>query len=828
MSKDDISLKYLDFLTNAIGDLKTPLEDLSHTYKEFLKSQKGIQDLIKSFNKGAISSKELARELMKEVRATRNIDLGIQDTSKSRQIDSAFEKRLAKVLEGKNISDKTFEKLMTAISNLGSTGIEQSVRAEKEGRKDGLFKNVSNNKVAKEIANEVGKAIDRSNDSLTYKLTSFFGTKFSEAKKGLVAFGADLIEGLAKNKFIGGALGDTVKLFGLMGAHWLSKHFGALGEKIGAGLIAISQVLATILPTLLLAGIGNMLFGGRLTKLLGTVFKGGFGLLKNLLGKGSLKNLFSGNLFKRAPKQMTLDLGLGGASKFAKMSQFAKAGAKKIPIAGAAIGALFDIPDLLKAGKEGKASLAKQGLKTAGGAAGTAAGSLIGGAIGALFGGVGAPIGVLIGGIVGDKVGHAVGGLLGKLIDPIKEHKEALKTILENVLIFVPIFRSIKKIVEGIWNLIPGKKDNNGSSGDSVGEVNIQPVKNGIADTKVGRWAGVQDTAAVRKIGNLGINKYGQMTNIGSMTQNQASAAIQEYMKQDRESFDRNYEILDSKYAKFSLYKNDAVIKDSKGNITGVLAAKGTKDRIDGYRNALRAKGVPESVVNQILATGGLSTKSSPHKAGGAYSHSNLGAYSLDLALPKGQYGKTVYDTIRDMSYAEGFDSKWEGVDKNGNFYFKNQYKEGLENAHIDMKLRRGWNNPSEGAMQNYEESKLGVKTVQSQGNPVPEKAPMTEDEAQVIKAEAAGLLWRQDRETYNKVDRASINMSYEEGAQAMQEELKKSGISYDPNSVGADGKQGRWIKQTSEGPAEIVDPSGNRDFADGMLQLVRIANYGG
>ena len=70
--------------------------------------------------------------------------------------------------------------------------------------------------------------------------------------------------------------------------------------------------------------------------------------------------------------------------------------------------------------------------------------------------------------------------------------------------------------------------------------------------------------------------------------------------------------------------------------------------------------------------------------------------------------------------------------------------------------------------------------------------------------------------------------MSYEEGAQAMQEELKKSGISYDPNSAGADGKQGRWIKQTSEGPAEIVDPSGNRDFADGMLQLVRIANYGG
>ena len=105
----------------------------------------------------------------------------------------------------------------------------------------------------------------------------------------------------------------------------------------------------------------------------------------------------------------------------------------------------------------------------------------------------------------------------------------------------------------------------------------------------------------------------------------------------------------------------------------------------------------------------------------------------------------------------------------------------------------------------------------------------MSKDDAQRIKSEAANLLWRVDEEAYRKVDKASTDKSYEEGFEMFRDELKKRGITYNPKETGEDYQEGRWIAKSEKGDAyEIADLSGNRDFGDATLTLVRISNYGG
>ena len=68
----------------------------------------------------------------------------------------------------------------------------------------------------------------------------------------------------------------------------------------------------------------------------------------------------------------------------------------------------------------------------------------------------------------------------------------------------------------------------------------------------------------------------------------------------------------------------------------------------------MKAAGVPDSVANQFLLTGGMSTATSPHKKGGAYSHSNLAAEAYDFSIPEGAYSKTIFDVVRKASYDQG------------------------------------------------------------------------------------------------------------------------------------------------------------------------------
>lgn len=814
MSKSNNDYGNLSDVINLINDMKqgNDVDPISQTlFKELLQLSrelrgdiKDIKELNKS-DKGDI--KKLITSYMKE--------RGVTFTNSFNTKMDLLLKELSKVSssEKRKVSD---EDLYKAMANYLSSATIQSASAINRGKpNDALLKGIGEDEKQKDFLKEINSAMGKSNDGIWYKIQTFFGTQFKESKKTLIGLGASIVEGLAKNKFIGGALADTIKLFGLLGGSWLAKHFGEAGKKIGAGLFAIAQVISGLLPALLIGGIGNLLFGGKLTKLLGGVFKFGFSSLGTLLKNsfGFLKSLPSAimNLGKFGANAMKGISSLG-AGAFANLGKIGLGAAKGV--GGLVAGLALDAGANFAVKKGVNASVAY-------GVSGAGQGAITGAMLGSIF-----PV---LGPIVGAGVGAAIGGITGIIKGFREDSKEHNKATEEDA-------KSKHSFWQGVINwfksIIPW--GNKGSSSGSTGEDTsgsstnfVQKAKNFVGNVVQGAGnilsnlganlitGGSQDLKAVRKIGSLGINQYGQMTNIGSMTQNQASKAIRDYMQQDRASFDKNYEILDSKYAAFGAYKNDAVLKDDKGKIIGVLAAKGTKDRMDYFRSRMVERGVPTSVANQFVLTGGMSTKTSPHKVGSVYSHSNIAGEAYDFAIPQGAYAKTMFDVVRKSAWDQGFDARWEGYDKQGNFKFLTNYQEGFSNAHIDMKRRKGF--------------KATPVALRSPAKVAEVTEPMSEEVAQKVQSEAADLLWREDREAYNKLSK-QYGKSFEEEAEMYQEELKKYGIVYDSKGVSEDGQQGRWLKKSLDdgNTYELADLSGNRDFARNLLTLVQISNYGG
>ena len=102
-----------------------------------------------------------------------------------------------------------------------------------------------------------------------------------------------------------------------------------------------------------------------------------------------------------------------------------------VPLLGTAIGAMFELPDIINAGKSGrKGALASQLGKSTGGVAGGTLGAALGGAIGTILGPIGTIVGATLGGIIGDKAGRTVGPFLAKgfkgTFDGLKKYLDSL------------------------------------------------------------------------------------------------------------------------------------------------------------------------------------------------------------------------------------------------------------------------------------------------------------------------------------------------------------------------------------------------------------------
>ena len=114
--------------------------------------------------------------------------------------------------------------------------------------------------------------ITKKMDALMDKLLGFLGTDRQQAKVRMKQLGEDLIEGLARSKFVGGAITDLIRLVTLFAGSWL-KNFGPLGKALAVGLVALGPVIG--------AAIANILVKS-LTSTITNVFKMG------MLGLGTL------------------------------------------------------------------------------------------------------------------------------------------------------------------------------------------------------------------------------------------------------------------------------------------------------------------------------------------------------------------------------------------------------------------------------------------------------------------------------------------------------------------------------------------------------------
>ena len=784
-------------MQNALDNFVKHLEDASsriETYSQTLESS--VTNVIKR----EVAIRDANNLTKTEIRDTFSTikkvlkDMSIELTKEGESIITSSMK--SAIVSSQKMGGISQEKLnKTFINTMLTQLFTTSESAAEKGKNSVTIKDFTKNESALTILKEINKTLNKSNelDSFEYKLKDFFRESFKEVKKDFKNLGKDLVEGLEKSKFVGGALTDTFKLLGLMGASWLS-HFGQLGRTLGGAFYIVMSTLGPSLVQLLMKHVSSLLW--NVTKFLATKLldlgkflapkllnvvrhpvgsaKAVGGALANLAvkGGGSLGELITAGT--TAQKAVALGKVAGGLG-------VAAAGATGAVLAGREAGKDW------KSGHKGRAVGfgIGAGLMGAGGIA----------AIVGLFSAAVAPfalplvaIGAGIAGLVAlwKKFGDNISDWFKKLfkIKDAEAEKDNEKT---------GFWTNFINWLKGAWEHRP--KWLGGDGGESEPSVNpVDGLKNNFSDTKVGRYAGAQDLTAVKKIGSLGINKYGQMTNIGSMTQDQASSAIQAYMKQDRASFDRNYEILDSKYAKFGAYKTDAVVKDEKGNITGVLAAKGTKARIDEYRENMRKAGVPESVANQFLLTGGMATASSPHKKGGAYSHSNIAGEAYDFSIPQGAYSKTIFDVVRKTSYDQGYDARWEGFDKGGKFRFLKEYQSGFSNAHIDMKKRRGYSRPSEGALQNLEENKEEQKV----------RAEQHQLQAMKLVKDLEG------EKRFQEIAKQNITKSPEELEQEYKKELlNKYGVFTKKDKEGRD----QWLYTDENMKVREFDPSGNLEM---------------
>ena len=100
----------------------------------------------------------------------------------------------------------------------------------------------------------------------------FFNWNKGTHKKRVREFIDDLMDGLSKSKFVGGAITDLVRLATFFAANWL-KQFGPIGKALAVGLVALGPIIGTKIADILVKS---------LVSTIGTVFKAG------LLGLGTL------------------------------------------------------------------------------------------------------------------------------------------------------------------------------------------------------------------------------------------------------------------------------------------------------------------------------------------------------------------------------------------------------------------------------------------------------------------------------------------------------------------------------------------------------------
>lgn len=447
-----------------------------------------------------------------------------------------------------NVSTKLFSNMLTGGTSLMYSASSSAIR-NGSGSK---FFNLSNPKdelTAASLAKIFGEQSKTANllTSIQDKILSFFNENKSQEKTKRRQFIDDLIDGLSKSKWIGGAIMDLFKLASFFAANWL-KNFGPIGKALAVGIIAaaplIGAKMASIISNAIVKGLTNVVKTG-------------------LTGLGAL---FRAAFSEKAIAGLTRGGALAGGA---------------LALAGA--GALGSYA--VNTWNEGGAR-----NKWAGGLMG--AGALGLGALG-------------VSGLVA-AIAPAIGAAMLAAVAPIAAPVAIIATGAGLVIKFWPqIVNFFKSVLE--WLGIIADKDEDGNyvtQGQSIS----QKIFGYGGQSKRARPKSQKEWDAANSAA-LQISETGVMLNFGELTQEQLSRKVADFVgvkgSDNYNLFTKNYDLIpaDDPHVSFGSFKTDAITNIGGENY--IIAPAGTLNRVKQMDQKAKERGQVGSLT-QI--TSGLGT----------------------------------------------------------------------------------------------------------------------------------------------------------------------------------------------------------------------------
>ena len=777
-NNNDINIAYLEKLTEAVTDMTITLQKISSNYGSSGQLEKTLQSLARMVNSGDMTLKQMLKQAANTQKNIRSVEYGLEDTTRYNKTVNMFIKLLEDKIGDSKIDDVLVDKLTTAFENLDVSAILESEKIGQRGGKGAPLKGVMDNEKLNKVNEDLAKRIGAKLDSAQFKLLSFFQSAPQALKKWGKGFASDLVEGLEKSKWVGGAMRDGFRLIGLLGASWL-KQFGQLGNIIGAAFYVAMDTMGPILVEMLLRGMGKLFMN-----LPGLIGKFGWG---NALGVGAGA--------------------IGAAWAFGEAKDSWESGKKGNAVTfgagGTAMGA-------------GAATLGVAGLASLGASAATTAGAT---GIAGTLSGIAAALGPIGWGIL--AIGAAIAGLAfvwKRYGDDIKEHFKKNKGFYDKVMaamdFIIPPMAILRHTLEWIVDHWPWKDGGNHFIGGNNADKGT-----GITDNIIDNMKGNYVTYGKMKVSK----RDGSILNLHELSQDEASEALQMYEKADPTSFNKVYEWVDRNHADFNSFQTDAVAKDKSGNIIAALGKKGQTKEIDELRDYLRAQGVPENLVNSLRMTSGKLTGSNKfHGVGGWKSHNNPYALGIDLA-GGGSWGGSDYTKYLEIMQQFYRDKGYElRVESPGQFGKSTDW-------HYDIKPLK--NIRPQGAQEVFSEYERAKKEAEKQEQKV------TSDNAASRIEVASSLLEAVDPSLAGKIKKQASNAgnplakwarehsNLAKNAQdatiqfEVEQALKARGIHRADNMAGNQ----YYMKDAQGNMVFITTPSGNVDFE----KLQQMANTG-
>lgn len=696
-----------------------------------------------------------------------NKHMGVATTSNFNQGDwKSFKDTMKNSMKDFEKIGVTADQMLKAILTYRNVILSEANVTEKRGYKSNTYLNVADNKnkELKELLAEMRKSTAASGaiDSAMHKVMDF--VTGPELKKTLKQVGADLIEGLEKSKWVGGALRDTFRLVGLLGANWLSQ-FGQMGRILGGAFYVAMTTAGPLLVNILLKGIGKLFTS--FPRMLGN------------LGKGLWNAALGASMKAGGPLADFVTAGSG--QKLAAGGRLLGAG-----LASAALGtgAFF-------AGRESYRSF-KQGDKVGGSAFGIGAAGLGVAAIAAIVAGVAAPVTLIAAAVGGIAV--AVGAIWKNreaVLEHYKKHNHFYDRLMTVMEITMPSLLVIRKTIEWIRDHFGGKKESNSVNSATV---SLGPVKLGGKGEHAQLLKGITNRSGhviASKVDwaqadreNAVYGSMGQILNLGKMTQRRAAQWIKADIEQKGDnSYYEKVKKTDKRVAGNN-FLSDAADDEY------VYFVRGTMERFERDRAIARKLGLKGVEGQQILS--GIGTLGSrehvtPHKY----------ADSPDL-----HFGTTSTIDVTPLYWSDG--KKFTKYGRYMGVPYEFHHNDGSDqHAHLSYYLFKRMEEKAK--VKKEEEMKVKAASV-TEGMNI-----------------AGNILKAVNPEEYDKVTKKFYGATDENMTEHYNNALKKEGIYQNKNLQGQP-----YFKEDSEGTHIVTDLQGNVLYNKFLLnQISTMANVG-